>query len=204
MFTKFSRATFRNRVLIITLIALFTAFMAFKAVNVKLSYGNTSLLAEKDSVMLDYMKFKKRFGEDGNVFVIGIKNPDIFSLNQFNDWYDLGNDIQKIEGVQGIMSISKSFNLTKNEEKHQFDLIPIVKQRPSTQAEVDSIKQEILSLKFYEGLLFNQKTDTTLLAITLDKTKLNDQRRTVLVDKILKTAERYRSKSIPMNTNRML
>jgi uncharacterized protein len=195
MFTKFSRTLFRNRVLIITLIALFTAFMTFKAVNVKLSYENTSLLAEKDSVMLDYMKFKKRFGEDGNVFVIGIKNQDIFSLNQFNAWYDLGNDIQKIEGVQGIMSVTKGFSLNKNEEKHQFDLIPIVKQRATSQAEVDSLKNKILSLKFYEGLLFNSKTNATLLAITLDKTKMNDKRRIVLVENIINTAEAYSSKS---------
>lgn len=195
MFIKFSRTIFRNRVLIITLIALFTALMAFKAVNVKLSYENTSLLAEKDSVMLDYMKFKKRFGEDGNVFVIGIKNPEIFSLNQFNAWYDLANDIQKIEGVQGIMSITKGFTLNKNEEKHLFDLIPIVKQRPTSQAEVDSLRNQILSLKFYEGLLFNPKTNATLLATTLDKTKMNDKRRIVLVEKIINTAEAYSSKN---------
>lgn len=195
MFTKFSKTIFRNRVLFIALIVLFTAFMAFKAVNVRLSYENTSLLAEKDSVMLEYTKFKKRFGEDGNVFVIGIKNPDIFTLKQFNAWYDLANDIQKIDGVQGIVSITKGFDLYKNEGKHQFDLLPIVNHKPSSQAEVDSIKNQILDLKFYQGLLYNPKTHATLLAITLDKSKMDDKRRIVLVEKIIQTTESYHLKN---------
>ena len=195
MFIKFSTVIFRNRALLIVLITLFTAFMAYKAVNVKLSYESSSLLSEKDSVMLDYLQFKQRFGEDGNVFVIGIKNPDIFNLDHFNAWYDLSNDIQKIEGVQGVMSMTKGVNLFKNEESHRFDLIPLVKERPTSQAEVDSIKSEILGLKFYAGMLYNAKTNASLIAITLDKTKMNDKRRLTLVDKIIKTAKSYRQKN---------
>ena len=192
MFTKFSRIIFRNRSLIIVLIGLFTVFMAYKAVNVKLSYENSSLLSEKDSVMLDYKQFKHRFGEDGNVFVIGVKTPDIFTLNQFNAWYDLSNQIQQIEGVQEVVSMTRAINLVRNEKKHQFDLVPIVKQRATSQAEVDSLKKEILGLKFYEGMLYNPRTQASLIAITLDKTKMNDKRRIVLVEKIIKTSEAYR------------
>lgn len=192
MFTKFSRIIFRNRTLIIVLIGLFTAFMAYEAINVKLSYENSSLLSERDSVMLDYMQFKHRFGEDGNVFVIGVKTPDIFTLNQFNAWYDLSNQIQQIEGVQEVVSMTKGINLVRNEKMHQFDLVPIVKQRATSQAEVDSLKKEILGLKFYAGMLHNPRTGASLIAITLDKSKMNDKRRIVLVDKIIKTSEAYR------------
>lgn len=166
--------------------------MAYKAVNVKLSYENTSLLSDRDSVMLDYMQFKHRFGEDGNVFVIGVKTTDIFTLNQFNAWYDLSNQLQKIDGVQEVVSMTKGINLVKNEKTHQFDLVPIVKQRATNQAEVDSLKSVILGLKFYEGMLYNPRTQASLIAITLDKSKMNDKRRIFLVDKIIKTSEEYR------------
>jgi uncharacterized protein len=165
--------------------------MSYKAVNVRLSYENSSLLSERDSVMLDYTQFKHRFGEDGNVFVIGVKNPDIFTLNQFNAWYDLSNQIQQIEGVQEVVSMTRGMDLVKNEKTHQFDIVHIVKQKPTTQAEVDSLKNQILGLKFYEGMLYNTKTQASLIAITLDKSKMNDKRRVVLVDKIIKTAESY-------------
>jgi len=174
------------------MIVLFTAFMGYKAVNVKLSYENTSLLSDRDSVMLDYMQFKHRFGEDGNVFVIGVKNPDIFSLNQFNAWYDLSNQIKNIDGVQDVISMTRAINLVKNEKTHKFDVDTIVKQRPTTQVEVDSLKKEFLALKFYQDMLYNPKTGASLIAITLDKSKMNDKRRIILVDKILTAAEAYR------------
>jgi uncharacterized protein len=191
MFTKFSRIIFRNRTLLIVLIVLFTAFMGYKAVNVKLSYENSSILSDRDSVMVEYQQFKHRFGEDGNVFVIGVKNPDIFSLNQFNAWYDLSNQIQRIDGVQVVVSMTRAINLVKNEKTHQFDIDTIVNQRPTNQAEVDSLKKKILGLKFYQEMLYNPKTQASVIAITLDKSKMNDKRRIVLVDKIIKTAEAY-------------
>ena len=169
--------------------------MGYKALNVKLSYENSSLLSARDSVMLDYIHFKQRFGEDGNVFVIGVKTPDMFTIKQFNSWYDLSNQIQKIEGVKGVVSMTKGINLVKNEKTHQFDIVPIVKQRPVSQAEVDSLKQVILGLKFYEGMLYNPTTQASLIAITLDKSKMNDKRRIVLVNKIIKTAETYKTEN---------
>lgn len=36
-----------------------------------------------DSDYVDYMKFKKQFGEDGNVLVIGVQNDKIYQLEFF-------------------------------------------------------------------------------------------------------------------------
>lgn len=195
MFTKISRIILRNRILLIILISVFTAYMAFEALSVKLSYENTSLLASKDSAMIDYQKFKAQFGEDGNVLMIGIKDPDIFRLEHFKGWYDLGDSIRAIDGVQEVISFTRGINLVKNEATHQFDYYPLVRQRPSTQAEVDSLKNTILGLKFYKGILYNPAANAALMAITLDKNKLNDRTRIALVDDIRKAAEVYKQLS---------
>ena len=195
MFTKISRIILRNRTFLIVLISVFTIFMAYKAFNVKLSYDNSSLLSDKDSVMAEYQKFKKQYGEDGNVLMIGIKDPDIFQLNHFNGWFDLGNSIREIEGVQEVISMTRGINLVKNDSTHQFDYAPLVKQRPATQSEVDSLRNTILGLKFYEGMLHNPKTKASLMAITLDKTKLNDRTRIALVANIVKAAEAFRQQN---------
>ncbi|MCX6239230.1 MAG: MMPL family transporter, partial [Bacteroidia bacterium] len=193
MFTKISRIILRNRILLIVLISVFTGYMAFKAQSVKLSYENTSLLSAKDSAMIEYQKFKAQYGEDGNVLMIGIKNPDIFKLNQFIAWYNLGDSIRAIDGVQDVISMTRGINLIKNEKTHQFDYFPLVEHRPSTQQEVDSLKNTILGLKFYEGMLYNPKTNAALMAITLDKMKLNDKSRIALVAKIVKTSQAYQT-----------
>jgi predicted RND superfamily exporter protein len=166
--------------------------MAFEAQSVKLSYDNSSLLSEKDSVMIEYRSFKKQYGEDGNVLMVGIKNPNIFNYDQFVAWYDLGNTIRAIDGVQDVISMTRGINLVKNEVIHQFDYVPLVVKRPTSQSEVDSLKNTILGLRFYEGMLYNPKTQASLMAITLDKTKLNDRSRIALVAGIVKAADTYR------------
>jgi uncharacterized protein len=191
MFTNISRFILRNRILIIVILSVFTSYMAFEAKDVKLSYGNSSILSKDDSVLVEYQKFKSQYGEDGNVLMIGVKNPDIFKLKQFAAWYDLGNSIRMIDGVEDVISMTRGLNLVKNEVTHQFDYFPLVEHRPTTQWEVDSLKNTILALKFYEGMLYNSKTSSALMAITLDKNKLNNNSRIALVANIVEAAKTY-------------
>ncbi|MFY9152489.1 MAG: MMPL family transporter [Prolixibacteraceae bacterium] len=195
MFTYISRYILRHRSLLIIILTLVTAFMAYKGQDVKLSYENSSLLPEKDSTRLHYQEFKNLFGEDGNVIVIGAVNPEIFTLDQFNAWSELGNNIREIDGVLEVVSITRAINLVKNEETHQFNIRPIVKQQASTQAEVDSLKNVIKSLKFYEGMLYNPQTKATLMTVTLNRHKLNNISRIALIDQIVQTVNTYQKKS---------
>lgn len=181
--------------MLVVLLALSTAFMAYKGKDVKLSYENTSLLPDRDSTKLEYLEFKKLFGEDGNVIVIGAVNPDIFTVDQFNAWTDLGNALHKVDGVHEVLSISRAVNLVKNDSTHQFDVLPLVSKKAASQAEVDSLKKLILGLNIYEGLLYNSKTHATLMTLTLDKKKLNDISRIALIDQIVKEVEAYRTQN---------
>lgn len=179
----------------IVILALSTAFMAYKGKDVKLSYENSSLLPDRDSTKLEYLEFKKLFGEDGNVIVIGAVNPDIFTLDQFNAWMDLGNTLDQVDGVREVLSISKAINLVKNDSTHQFDVQPLVTKKAGSQAEVDSLKNLLQNLTIYEGLLYNSKTHATLMTLTLDKQKLNDISRIALIDQIVKEVEAYRTQN---------
>ena len=192
MFTYISRFILKNRTLLVVILVVLTAFMAYKGKDVTLSYENASMLPEKDSARIEYLEFKKLFGEDGNVIVIGAINPEIFRLDQFNEWTELGNKLRKIDGVQEVVNIARAINLVKNEATHQFNIKPVVEHKPTTQAEVDSLKNLILSLKFYEGMLYNPKTQASLMTISLEKRKLDDVSRIALVDHIVKTVETYR------------
>ncbi len=192
MFTYISRFILRNRFLLVILLVVMTIFMAYKGKDVKLSYDNAPMLPDKDSTRIQYLEFKKLFGEDGNLIVVGAINPDIFTLSQFNAWADLGTKIREIDGVKEVVNISRAVTLIKNEADHKFIIKPLVSQKPTTQAEVDSLKNVILSLKFYEGMLFNPKTKASLMTIALDKNKLNDVSRIALIDQVVKAVEAYR------------
>ncbi len=195
MFAYISRFILKHKIFLVLVLAILTAFMAYKGKDAQLSYENASLLPEKDSTRIEYLQFKELFGEDGNVIVIGAKNPKIFELDQFNAWTDLTDSIKKVDGVQEVVNFTRAITLVKDEEIHQFKIKPVVSVKPTTQAEVDSLKNVILSLKFYEGMLYNPTTKAALMTISLDKKKLNDKGRLALIDKIVKSVEAYRVKN---------
>lgn len=191
MWNLLVRLILRNRPGILVVIGLITIFMAWQGLDVKLSYDNMRMLPANDTAVLDYEDFRHRFGEDGSVLVIGIENPDMFKLDELNAWYDLTTDMSQIEGVAGVMSIARAANIVKNNSLRKFEFLPVMSERLTTQAQADSMKAQIHSLRFYEGLLYNSKTNAYLLAVTLNKDKLNDKSRLVVTDNIVKRAEAY-------------
>ena len=188
------RLILRNRLGILIGIGLITVVMAYMAFRVKLSYEMVKMLPQDDSLSVQYDIFKQRFGEDGNVLVIGTINPNIFRLDEFNAWFDLGNAIRKIDGIEEVVSLTRAVNLMKNDSLRQFQFSGVVKKRPANQSEVDSLKNVLLSLRFYEGFLYNTKTNACLMAVTLDRKKLNDKSRIALVNEIKTSVEQYRIK----------
>ena len=165
--------------------------MGWQGLSVKLSYNNTAMLPQSDSSVMTYSEFKKIFGEDGSVLVIGITNRDMFKVDQLNAWFDLTNDISKIDGVEGITSITKAAALVKNDSLRTFEFIPLMPSHVKDQKEADSLKSYIYSQSFYRGLLFNPNTETYLMAVTLNKDKLNDKSRLVVTDNIVERAQQF-------------
>ncbi|MBI5219198.1 MAG: MMPL family transporter [Bacteroidia bacterium] len=194
MWGKIATTILRNRILILILLTLFTAFMGWQAGKIELSYEFARPLPKNDKSLLEYDSFKKMFGEDGNVMVIGLQDSSIFSLSKFNGWYDLGTDIKKVNGIKEVLSLTNLYNIQKNDSLKKFEFKQILKEKPGTQQELDSLKAIILSLPFYEGLAINKETHTTLMAITFDDKKLNSRARIEIVEQIKKLADTYSQK----------
>ena len=184
MWTFLVRRILRNRLEILITIFTITALMSFFARDVKLSYSMTRTLPESDSTYIIYQQFKQQFGEDGAVLFVGIQDSNLFNINEFEDWFELTNNIRKIAGVEEVVSITRLYNLEKNDSLKQFEFVPISPRVPKTQAEVDSLKKIIYSLPFYEGLILNKETGVTLIAVTLDNRLLNTKKRIGLLNEI--------------------
>jgi len=96
----------------------------------------------------------------------------------------LCNNIEAINGVEKVISVTKLYNLYKNDSINKLELKPILTKKLKTQHEIDSFKSEILKLKFYNGLIYNQEEQVTLVAVTLKKDKLDSKERISLVKEI--------------------
>ncbi len=184
-----ARIILRYRVATLVVLLILTGFMGFMATKVQLSYEGAKILPESDPTYAQYLRFKQQFGEDGTVMVIGFQDDRIWDQKTFGDWYELTNKVKQVEGIQEVLSIGRTFRVTRNDSLQQLDFKPVVTARPESQEATDSLRLLLEELPFYEGLLFNKETSATLMAITFDQAKLNTKGRIETVKQIKAMAD---------------
>ena len=194
MWKYFSGLLLRNKAIFTTVVLLITVFMGWETSRVELSYDFAQILPDNDSTFMQYQSFKKQFGEDGNVMVIGFEDKNLFQYEKFNDWYKLSNTIKNIQGIKDLMSVPTVYKITKNDSLEKFDFVPLIKNPIKNQQEVDSLKAEFLALPFYQGIIYNKETGANVMAITFTKKDLNSKRRLEIVAEIKKLAEEFSAK----------
>lgn len=195
MWALIARFILRNRLTIILVLGILTVGMGYYAQKAEIFYETPKLLPDHDTTAIEYVQFKKLFGQDGSVMVIGIQDDDLYTLQRFGDWYDLGNAIKDVKGVKAVVSVARLHNLIKNDSLGKFENVPLISHKPQTQAEVDSIKETILHLPFYRGIIYNDSSHSTLMAITFENKMLNTKNRFVIVDSIKIQVDKFIAKN---------
>ena len=113
MWTRIAGLILRNRLLLIFVVGAITAFMAYKAQYVEMSYQYAALLPEDDSASIDYSNFKETFGQEGNLMVFAVQDKDFYELEKFNAWIAMGDSLKALDGIDALVSIAHTFNLKK-------------------------------------------------------------------------------------------
>ncbi|MCE3279980.1 MAG: hypothetical protein K0S44_2171 [Bacteroidetes bacterium] len=189
MWEYFAGKILRNKLICIAVISAITAFMIYETCQIKLSYDFAKVLPADDPSYMGYMDFKKKFGEDGNVMVIGFSSPNLFEPKLFNDWSKLNSDIKSIKGIKEVLSLASLYNVYRNDSLNKFEFKPITPDASYSGAQLDSIQQLVYSLPFYEGLVYNKETGATLMAITFNNQDLNSAHRLEMVRDIVSATD---------------
>ena len=147
----------------------------------KMGHNMANTLPDTDTTMIVYRQFIEKYGQDGRSIFVGMYDEDLFTLEHFQDYYDLNTKIREIEGVVECLSVTRVYNIKKNDSIKKFELTQVVKQRPETQAEVDAIREEIMSLAMYDRLLFNSEKHSAMMLISLEDEYVNSKKRVELV-----------------------
>ena len=171
----FARIVLRNRIAILIGIALLTLFLGMQWKNIRFSYTEANLLPDDHPVNKHYNTFLENFGEEGNMIVIGSKDPAFFTPKVFSAWNKMMASLKNEPEVSLVVSINDLKKLVKNESLSQFELVPFVNPRYiSDSVYLQNCKIELFTkMPFYEGLLFNKKNKTIRSAIYLDKKIIN-------------------------------
>ncbi|WP_035559557.1 efflux RND transporter permease subunit [Hymenobacter sp. IS2118] len=195
MWERLAYFIIRFRLSLIAVLAVITVFMAWKAKDVEMTYDFAQVVSPNDPDMIYFQDFKKRFGEDGNVLVLGLQDSSVYKLGNFNEFRRLTDTLARIEGVNGVLSVSKLLNISKDTANNSFRATPIFKTAPRTQAELDSLMRVVNRVEFYKGQLISPVTGATLLALTMDPKYLNSSRRQAVMNNILGFASQFEKKT---------
>jgi predicted RND superfamily exporter protein len=168
-----------------------TAIMAYWASKVQLSYEFSRAIPTNHPASITYREFKKKFGEDGNLLVIGIQTKELFEEKTFNDYAGLQRDLKKVKGVEDVIGLPSAVNLVKNPETAKLNAAPIFPDRKMTSAEIDSGARTFLSLPFYQQLLYNPDSSAWLMGVRINKEVMNSKKRIGVVNEVTALAETF-------------
>lgn len=178
--------------LLISLLAA-TGIMGYYASQIKLSYEFTSAVPTDNQKYIEYQNFRKQFGEDGNLMVIGVQTKDFFTPTFFNDYALLVKQVAKVDSVENVLSIPGAITLVKDTVTEKLKVAQIAGEPPF--ANVDSIRQTFISLPFYKGFLYNNRdTPAYMMAVRISKNALNSKVRADIINRILELGDAFGQK----------
>ena len=191
MWAWLSSRILRNRIGILVVLGVLTAFFGYHATRVKVSYRFGGLLPKNDSAYVQYERLLERFSEDGNVIVLGGEDRRLYDLRHFHAWWQLGHDLKELPGVDSVFSEAHLYELVRNDSLKRFQLANVVPRSPATQSEVDSVIRKVRSLPFYQGLLYNDTSGTSLMMVFVNAERFNSERRGDMVELIDQRVSRF-------------
>ena len=180
--------------LLITLFVI-TGIMGYFANKVTLSYEFAKAIPSDNPKYRDYVAFRQKFGDDGNLLVVGVQTDKIFELNTFKSYLHLQEQLKKVSNVENVLSVPSSITLHKDELTEKLIPLKIFADSISTQAELDSAKAVFFNQPFYKSLLYNPDSKAYLMGVRINKDSLNSPKRTKIVNDISEAVKAFETET---------
>jgi predicted RND superfamily exporter protein len=195
MWTRLSVWIIKFRLGLLIATALITAFMAYESQKVEMTYDFVKVVPETDEDLIYFKRFKKTFGEDDNVLVIGMQDSSVFLKENFVKYQNYTRQLGDLKGITQVISIPTMKFLSKDTAEKKFVLKNIINRNVQSQAELDSLLNKANNNKFYDRLIYNDSTKATLVALTIDKHVLNSPLRQQLIEDVFAMSEQFSKSS---------
>ena len=189
-----ARIILKNRIIILGIILAITVFLGLQWKNLAMTYTEANLLPEKHIANKQYQDFLNKFGEEGNLIVIGFKDNSFFTPKAYAAWNELMTGLKKAKEVELVVSLNDLKKLQKDTIAEKFELVNFIDQSQSKNASyLKGIKNELFSnLPFYEGLLFNKESGSIRSAVYLNKKIVNTAgRKTFIIENLIPKIEKF-------------
>src|ERR1700683_207598 len=123
MWESIARLVLRYRLFLLVLLLSVTAFMAFHASKVQLSYDFTRTIPTDNPKYKEYQEFRKRFGDDGNMLFVAVQSDKLFNAEVFADYVGLTEQLKKVPGVDDVLGFSNAVDLIRDSATQKFNAL---------------------------------------------------------------------------------
>jgi len=192
---RLARIILKNRIAILTAIVAITIFLGLQWRNLGMTYTEANLLPKKHIVNKQYQDFLNKFGEEGNLIVVGFQDNTFFTPKAYAAWNELMTGLKDSKNaVELVVSFNDLKTLEKDTIAEKFNLVPLIDQNKTTDAAyLQQIKEELFNnLPFYEGLLFNKQSGSIRSAVYLKKSIVNTaQRKTFILENLVPRINKF-------------
>ncbi len=195
MWKRLAKFVLENKFSLLFILLAVTVAMGFFASKISLSYEFAKAIPVDNPKYKDYLDFKEKFGDDGNLLVIGIQTDSFFRLENFLSYQELNASLKKVPYVEDVLSVSGAVDLIKDTASRKLNAIPVFAAGINTQAKLDSARTLFYTLPFYKSLLYNPATKSYLAAIRINKDVLNSSGRTRVINNIIAATNIYSTKT---------
>jgi len=173
-----ARFILRNRFFLLLVIAGITVALAMQWKNMRFSTTEANLLPDEHEINLEYKTFVDKFGEEGNLIILGIKDTLLFEPDRFKAWTQLSKTLNAYDEVDFTISIGDLKQLEKRKDTTAFKLVPLIKDSILTKESLSKFKYDLFNkLPFYEGLVYSPNKKSVRSAIYLKKDIINTSAR---------------------------
>lgn len=160
--------------------------MSFQWKNMRFTFTEANLLPDDHEVNVQYNSFLEKFGEEGNLVVLGFKDKNFFTEKNYKAWEKFVSEIKKDKATELTLSIEDLRVLEKDTIAQKFKLVPFVNNDSISDAYLKTKEKEFYNdLPFYEGMLFNKESGAVRFAIYMDKKIVNTPARKAFIEKHL-------------------
>jgi predicted RND superfamily exporter protein len=183
---KISKIILKNRVLIVLSLLTVTYFFTTHWDNIRFTYTEANLLPATHPENIKYKSFTDKFGEEGNLIVISVKDSTLFTIEKLNAWNVLSHSFKDHEDVSTVIAFGDLQKLKKNKSSRQFYIEPFIKDSISEESELELLKDEIFNNSpFYDKFLINSESKAVRTAINLKTEVVNTVLREQFVNNVL-------------------
>jgi predicted RND superfamily exporter protein len=142
---------------------LLTLGLGFYAWRIRIESSFESVLPRHDPAVAYYEQIRQAFGSD-DVAVVGLRSDDLFAPATLEKVHRVTVALEKLEGVEGVLSLTNSPDIAANVFPRPPRLLPRI---PPTPEDVAALKARLLEVPFYRQNLVAEDWHGTAINVFL-------------------------------------